>query len=105
MCTFVEQLWMGLLLRPPDIDHIAIDDLRDFGQRIVQVMRDAREGLDAIDPAVAQMAEVITAIDRGETDDWRGTLGRSLIGLVTSIISDLTYTLVDPRIDFERRDV
>lgn len=29
----------------------------------------------------------------------------SLIGLVTSIVSDFTYTLVDPRIDFERRDV
>ena len=28
----------------------------------------------------------------------------SLIGLLTSIISDFTYTLVDPRIDFERRD-
>ena len=27
----------------------------------------------------------------------------SLIGLVTSIVSDFTYTLVDPRIDFERR--
>ncbi|PWR21800.1 microcin C ABC transporter permease YejB [Zavarzinia compransoris] len=27
----------------------------------------------------------------------------SLIGLLTSIVSDLTYTLVDPRIDFERR--
>jgi phospholipid/cholesterol/gamma-HCH transport system substrate-binding protein len=43
---------------------------------LMQAMRDAREGLDAIDPTVAQMAEVITAIDRGETDDWRGTLGR-----------------------------
>jgi len=29
----------------------------------------------------------------------------SLIGLVVTLISDLTYTLVDPRIDFERRDV
>lgn len=29
----------------------------------------------------------------------------SLIGLVVSLISDLTYTLVDPRIDFDRRDV
>ncbi|MDD3446459.1 MAG: microcin C ABC transporter permease YejB [Zavarzinia sp.] len=28
----------------------------------------------------------------------------SLIGLLTSILSDFTYTLVDPRIDFERRD-
>ncbi len=29
----------------------------------------------------------------------------SLIGLVTQLISDLTYTLVDPRIDFESREV
>ena len=28
-----------------------------------------------------------------------------LIGLVTTLISDLTYTWIDPRIDFERRDV
>ncbi len=29
----------------------------------------------------------------------------SLIGLVVSLISDLTYTWIDPRIDFDRRDV
>jgi len=29
----------------------------------------------------------------------------SLLGLVVTLISDLTYTLVDPRIDFESRDV
>jgi microcin C transport system permease protein len=29
----------------------------------------------------------------------------SLVGLVVSLISDLTYTLIDPRIDFDRRDV
>ncbi|TWG92338.1 microcin C transport system permease protein [Mesorhizobium sp. J18] len=29
----------------------------------------------------------------------------SLIGLIVSLISDLTYTMIDPRIDFERRDV
>ena len=29
----------------------------------------------------------------------------SLIGLVVSLISDLIYTWIDPRIDFERRDV
>ncbi|MED5250182.1 MAG: microcin ABC transporter permease, partial [Pseudomonadota bacterium] len=28
----------------------------------------------------------------------------SLLGLVMSLIGDLTYTLVDPRIDFENRD-
>ena len=29
----------------------------------------------------------------------------SLIGLFVSLISDLTYTWIDPRIDFERREV
>ena len=29
----------------------------------------------------------------------------SLIGLVLNLISDLTYHLVDPRIDFETREV
>jgi microcin C transport system permease protein len=29
----------------------------------------------------------------------------SLIGLFVSLISDLTYTMIDPRIDFERREV
>src|SRR5690554_1828573 len=29
----------------------------------------------------------------------------SLIGLFVSLISDLTYTMIDPRIDFDRRDV
>ena len=29
----------------------------------------------------------------------------ALIGLVVSLISDLTYTWVDPRIDFETREV
>lgn len=29
----------------------------------------------------------------------------TLLGLVTHLIADITYTLVDPRIDFDRRDV
>ena len=29
----------------------------------------------------------------------------SIMGLVVSLISDITYTLIDPRIDFERQDV
>jgi len=29
----------------------------------------------------------------------------SLLGLFITLISDLTYTWIDPRIDFERRDV
>ena len=29
----------------------------------------------------------------------------TLLGLITHLIADITYTLVDPRIDFERREV
>ena len=29
----------------------------------------------------------------------------SLIGLVATLVSDLTYTWIDPRIDFESREV
>jgi microcin C transport system permease protein len=29
----------------------------------------------------------------------------SLIGLLVGLLSDLTYTWIDPRIDFDRRDV
>lgn len=29
----------------------------------------------------------------------------SLLGLLVSLLSDITYTMIDPRIDFERRDV
>ncbi|WP_274423665.1 microcin C ABC transporter permease YejB [Chelativorans sp. YIM 93263] len=29
----------------------------------------------------------------------------SLLGMIVTLLSDLTYTLIDPRIDFERRDV
>jgi microcin C transport system permease protein len=28
----------------------------------------------------------------------------TLVGLVLGIITDLTYVMIDPRIDFERRD-
>jgi microcin C transport system permease protein len=29
----------------------------------------------------------------------------SLLGLLIGLVSDITYTIVDPRIDFERREV
>jgi microcin C transport system permease protein len=29
----------------------------------------------------------------------------SLLGLLMKLIGDITYTVVDPRIDFERREV
>lgn len=48
----------------------------DANAAVVTAMKDARDSLDRLDPTVAQMAEVITAIDRGEGEDWKGTLGR-----------------------------
>ena len=40
---------------------------------------------------------------------WIGSIGYmvvfALIGLVVNLISDLTYTWIDPRIDFETREV
>jgi len=62
--------------RAADATAAARRGLTDAQGRLVRTLRDAREGMDAIDPALAQMTEVITAIDRGEADDWRGTLGR-----------------------------
>jgi phospholipid/cholesterol/gamma-HCH transport system substrate-binding protein len=50
--------------------------MRDARSGLVQAMRDTREGLDRIDPQVAQAAEVMTAIHEGRGDDWKGTLGR-----------------------------
>ena len=32
-------------------------------------------------------------------------LGATLIGLLLKLVSDLTYMLVDPRIDFESREI
>jgi phospholipid/cholesterol/gamma-HCH transport system substrate-binding protein len=50
--------------------------MRDARSGLVQAMRDTREGLDRIDPQIAQAAEVVTAINEGRGDDWKGTLGR-----------------------------
>jgi phospholipid/cholesterol/gamma-HCH transport system substrate-binding protein len=71
-------------------------DLVDARVRLAQAMRDVRDGLDAVDPTIAQMAEVMTAIDRGETDDWRGTLGRLASSpALHDTIEDATASVAD----------
>lgn len=50
--------------------------MADMKTRLSNALRDTREGLDRIDKPVDQMAEVMTAINNGEGDDWKGTLGR-----------------------------
>jgi len=49
--------------------------LTEINQSMVQGFRDARAGLDRIDPTVDQMAEVMSAINESRGNDWKGTLG------------------------------
>lgn len=93
----------GSLRRFDDAISSARRNMADARAGLHQAMRDAREGLDAIDPAVAQMAEVITAVDRGETDDWRGTLGRLVNdpGLADTL-EDATYAAEEAVHGFNR---
>ena len=63
----------------------------------------------------ALLAEIIFSLDGLGLLGYEATLNRdypimfgtlyiyTLIGLVTQLISDITYMLVDPRIDFEAR--
>jgi len=36
----------------------------------------AREGMDRIDPTIQQMADIVSAVDEGRGDDYKGKLGR-----------------------------
>ena len=60
------------------VDH-AIDGARirmhNVKDSLVSGLHDTREGLDRLDPQIAQAGEVMAAIDEGHGDDWRGTLG------------------------------
>jgi len=48
----------------------------DAQARIVQGLSDAREGMNRIDEPVERYTEVLSAINEGRGDDWKGTLGR-----------------------------
>lgn len=43
---------------------------------VIDGLREARHGLDGIDEPVRQATEVMAAINNGEGDDWKGSLGR-----------------------------
>jgi phospholipid/cholesterol/gamma-HCH transport system substrate-binding protein len=51
-------------------------NMRDTRSGLVQALHDTRDGLDQIDPQVAQAAEIMTAINEGKGEDWKGSLGR-----------------------------
>jgi phospholipid/cholesterol/gamma-HCH transport system substrate-binding protein len=94
---------MGSLKRFDEAITTARRGMADGRTTLLEAMRNTREGLDAIDPTVAQMAEIITAIDRGETNDWRGTLGR-LINEPTlhDTLEDTTASLEEATHGFNR---
>jgi phospholipid/cholesterol/gamma-HCH transport system substrate-binding protein len=50
--------------------------MKDVKEGIVNAMHDAREGFDRADKPLAQMSDVLSAIDEGRGEDWKGTLGR-----------------------------
>jgi phospholipid/cholesterol/gamma-HCH transport system substrate-binding protein len=52
--------------------------MRDAKAGLTSGLHDARDGLDRIDPQIAQAAELATAINDGRGDDWKGTLGRMI---------------------------
>jgi len=50
--------------------------MRDIRSGLVSALQDTREGVDRIDPQIAQARDLFSAIDEGRGDDWKGTLGR-----------------------------
>lgn len=67
----------------------ARNGMREARTGVTGALRDARTGMDKVDDTVAQMSDVMTAINEGHGDDWKGTLGR----LVNS--NDVADTLED----------
>jgi phospholipid/cholesterol/gamma-HCH transport system substrate-binding protein len=50
--------------------------MREVQGGLVSTLQDTRDGLDSIDPQIASARELMSAIDEGRGDDWKGTLGR-----------------------------
>lgn len=55
---------------------VARDRMRDTRHSLVDAFHDTRGGLDKIDSQLAQATELVTAVNEGRGDDWKGTLGR-----------------------------
>jgi phospholipid/cholesterol/gamma-HCH transport system substrate-binding protein len=54
----------------------ARNQMKSLRERIHDGFAGARDGMDRIDPQVQQVADVMTAINQGSGEDWKGTLGR-----------------------------
>ncbi|HLL25855.1 MAG TPA: hypothetical protein VK427_27140, partial [Kofleriaceae bacterium] len=77
--------------------------MADAQTRIATGLRDAREGMNRIDKPIEDFAEVVGAIDRGEGDDWRGTLGRLVNDpMLADDLEDATVSLAETTASFDR---
>jgi phospholipid/cholesterol/gamma-HCH transport system substrate-binding protein len=54
----------------------ASSNLRDARTGLVTAMADTRTALDGVDPQLAQATAIMSAINAGSGDDWKGSLGR-----------------------------
>jgi phospholipid/cholesterol/gamma-HCH transport system substrate-binding protein len=70
--------------------------MRDVKASLVSTLQDTRDGIDRIDPQIDQARDIMSAIDEGRGDDWKGTLGR-LINQprVADQVEDFTDTARD----------
>ena len=49
--------------------------MQDVRSGLSSALHDTRDGLDRIDPQIASARELMSAIDEGRGNDWKGTLG------------------------------
>ncbi|HEX4451136.1 MAG TPA: MlaD family protein [Kofleriaceae bacterium] len=65
--------------------------MKDVKQGIQDGLADARTGIDRIDPTLQQMADIVTAVNEGHGDDFKGQLGRLVnIGELADELEDGT---------------
>lgn len=75
----------------------------DAQARIVKSLGDAREGMNRIDEPVARYTEVVSAINEGRGDDWKGSLGRLVNDPeLGEDIEDATESLAETTAGFNR---
>jgi phospholipid/cholesterol/gamma-HCH transport system substrate-binding protein len=65
--------------------------MRDVKTSLVDGLHDVRTGIDSVDPQIAQATEIMTAINEGRGDDWKGILGRLVNdGSLGETLEDIT---------------
>jgi phospholipid/cholesterol/gamma-HCH transport system substrate-binding protein len=81
----------------------ARERVRDTKVELAGALRDARAGLDGLDPELAQYTEVVAALDQGSGADWKGSLGRLVNSPeLADDITDAAATVADALSTYNR---